>query len=160
MKIESLCAADICRTDIVTAEEHTSLYEVSKLMREHHIGDVVITRSGDSAQKPIGMLTDRDIVVHGIACDIDLNQVTAGDLSKQDLVTVRPEADISEIVGTMNAHAVRRVIVDGASNDRGIITFDDILWAISRIFSNLSAVTERQIQREMEAEVQIERTGS
>lgn len=160
MQIESLCAADICRTDIVTAEEHTSLYEVSKLMREHHIGDVVITQSGDRTHKPIGMLTDRDIVVHGIACDIDLNRVTAGDLSKQDLVTVRPEADISEIVGTMNAHAVRRVIVDGASDYRGIITFDDILWAFSRIFSNLSAVTERQIQREMAAEVRIERTGS
>jgi CBS domain-containing protein len=160
MKIESLHAADICRTDIVTAEEHTSLYEVSKLMREHHIGDVVITRSDDSGQKPIGILTDRDIVVHGIACDIDLDEVTAGDLSKQDLVTVRPEAGVSEIVSTMNVHAVRRVIVDGASDYSGIITFDDIIWALSRIVSNLSAVTGRQIQHEIEAEVRIDRTGS
>lgn len=160
MKIESLSAADICRTDIITAEEHTSLYEVSRLMREHHIGDVVITRSGDSRKKPIGILTDRDIVVHGIACDVDLDEVTAGDLSKQDLVTVRPEAGISEIVSTMNAHAVRRVIVDGDFGFNGIITFDDILWALSSIVNNLSAVTERQIQREMKAEVQIEKTGS
>lgn len=160
MKTGSLHAADICRTDIVTAEEHTSLYEVSKLMREHHIGDVVITRSGDSKQKPIGILTDRDIVVHGIACDIDLDEVTAGDLSKQDLVTVRPEAGISEIVSTMNAHAVRRVIVDSDSDFNGIITFDDILWALSSVVANLSAVTERQIQREMESEVQMERTGT
>jgi CBS domain-containing protein len=142
------------------AEEHTSLYEAAKLMREHHVGDVVITRSGDSKQVPIGILTDRDIVVHGIACDIDLDEVTAGDLSKQDLVTVSPEAAISEIVSTMNVHAVRRVVVDGDFDFNGIITFDDILWALSSIVSNLSAVTERQIQREVEAEVQLERTGS
>jgi CBS domain-containing protein len=160
MKIESLCAADICRTDIVTAEEHTSLYEVAKLMREHHIGDVVITRSGDNKQKPIGILTDRDIVVHGIACDIDLDEVTAGDLSKQKLVTVGPGAGVSEIVSTMNANAVRRVIVDGDCDFNGIITFDDILWALSTVVNNLSAVTERQIQREIEAEVRIERTGT
>jgi CBS domain-containing protein len=129
-------------------------------MREHHIGDVVITRSGDSKQVPIGVLTDRDIVVHGIACDINLDEVTAGDLSKQNLVTVSPKAAISEIVSTMNAHAVRRVVVDGDLDFNGIITFDDILQALSSIVTNLSAVAERQIQREVEAEVRLERTGS
>lgn len=153
MEITSLCAADICRTDIVTADEHTSLYDVAKMMREHHIGDVVITASGDSKNKPIGIITDRDIVVHGIACDIDLDEVSAGDLSARNLVTVRPDAGVSEIVSTMNVHAVRRVIVDGGAKFSGIITFDDILWALSQVVSNLSAVTERQIQRESQREV-------
>jgi CBS domain-containing protein len=155
LEITSLCAADICRTDVVTADEHTSLYEIAKLMREHHIGDVVITASGDSRKKPIGIVTDRDIVVHGIACDIDLGEVCAGDLSARNLVTVRPEAGVSEIVSTMNVHAVRRVIVDGGTKFNGIITFDDILWALSQVVNNLSAVTERQIQRETESEVQL-----
>jgi CBS domain-containing protein len=153
LEITALRAEDICRTDVVTADEHTSLYEVSRLMRAHHIGDVVITESGDSRKKPIGIVTDRDIVVHGIACDIDLDEVSAGDLSARTLVTVGPQAGISEIVSTMNAHAVRRIIVDGGSQFSGIITFDDILWALSQIVSNLSAVTERQIQRESEGEV-------
>jgi CBS domain-containing protein len=142
LEITALRAEDICRTDVVTADEHTSLYEVSRLMRAHHIGE-----------KPIGIVTDRDIVVHGIACDIDLDEVSAGDLSARTLVTVGPQAGISEIVSTMNAHAVRRIIVDGGSQFSGIITFDDILWALSQIVSNLSAVTERQIQRESEGEV-------
>lgn len=153
LEVTSLCAADICRTDIVTADEHTSLTDIAKLMREHHIGDVVITAAGDSKKKPIGIVTDRDIVVHGIACDIDLNEVSAGDLSARNLVTVRPEAGVSEIVSTMNVNAVRRVIVDGSPKFSGIITFDDILWALSQVVSNLSAVTERQIQREAAGEV-------
>lgn len=160
MEIESLHAKDICRSDVVTADEHTSLYEVSRLMRQYHIGDVVITRSGNSGQAPIGMITDRDIVVRGIACDVALDEVAAGDLSAQDLVTVRPEADIFEIVSTMNAHAVRRVVVGNDAGYIGIITFDDILWALSLLVSNLSAVTERQIQRESEADVRIEGFGS
>jgi CBS domain-containing protein len=141
---------------MVTADEHTSLYDVSKLMREHHIGDVVVTRSSETTQLPIGVLTDRDIVVHGIACDIALDDVAAGDLSAQDLVTVEPDADVFEIPSTMNVHAVRRVVVSSGSSYDGIITFDDILWALSLIVSNLSAVAERQIQHEVEAEVETE----
>jgi CBS domain-containing protein len=151
METKSLRAIDICRTDLVTADEHTSLYDASKLMRHHHIGDVIITRAGDVRKTPIGILTDRDIVVHGIACDIDLGEVAAGDLSAQDLVTVEPDADIFDVARTMNTNAVRRVIVSGESGFHGIITFDDILWALSRVVSNLSAVTERQILREMES---------
>ena len=125
-------------------------------MRKHHIGDVVVTRTGETGQLPIGLLTDRDIVVHGIACDIALEDVAAGDLSAQDLVTVKSNADVFEIATTMNAHAVRRVVVRSSSGYDGIITFDDILWALSLIVSNLSAVTERQIQREVESEVEAE----
>lgn len=151
LETKSLRASDICRKDIVTADERTSLYDASKLMRWHHIGDVVITRTGDADKTPIGILTDRDIVVHGIACGIDLGEVAAGDLSTQDLVTVEPDADIFEIAKTMNMNAVRRVIVNNDSGNGGIITFDDVLWALSRIVSNLSAVTERQILREMDS---------
>ena len=152
LETKSLRAIDICRTDMVTANEGTSLYDVAKLMRHNHIGDVVITRSDKAKEIPIGILTDRDIVVHGIACDIALDEVAAGDLSTQDLVTVEPDADIVDIVRTMNAHAVRRIVVSGGSTYNGIISFDDILWALSQIVSNLSAVTERQIQREIKAE--------
>ena len=152
LETKSLRAIDICRTDMVTANESTSLHDVAKLMRQNHIGDVVITRSDKAKEIPIGVLTDRDIVVHGIACDIALDEVAAGDLSTQDLVTVEPDADIVDIVRTMNAHAVRRIVVSGGSAYNGIISFDDILWALSQIVSNLSAVTERQIQREIKAE--------
>ena len=152
LETKSLRAIDICRMDMVTANERTSLYDVAKLMRQNHIGDVVITRSCKAEEIPIGILTDRDIVVHGIACDIALDEVAAGDLSTQDLVTVEPDADIVDIVRTMNAHAVRRIVVSGGSAYNGIISFDDILWALSQIVSNLSAVTERQIQREIKAE--------
>jgi CBS domain-containing protein len=122
-------------------------------MRDHHIGDVVITRTEDSDRLPIGVVTDRDIVVHGIACDVDLDEVTAGDLSTQDLVAVDEDADIFEIARTMNEQAVRRVLVKSGFEYKGIITLDDILWALSLIVSNLGAVPERQIQHEAQAEV-------
>lgn len=153
METKTLRAIDFCRTDMITADEHASLYDISKLMRDHHIGDVVITRLGDTGSLPIGVVTDRDIVVHGIACDVDLDDVAAGDLSSQDLVTVDRDADIFEIARTMNMHAVRRVLVKSGSAIKGIITLDDILWALSMIVSNLGAVPERQIQHESQAEV-------
>jgi CBS domain-containing protein len=153
LETKTLRANDFCRTDMITADEHASLYQISKLMRDHHIGDVVITRTEDSHQLPIGVVTDRDIVVHGIACDVDLDEVAAGDLSTQDLVAVDEDADIFEIARTMNMHAVRRVLVKRKSQFVGIITLDDILWALSLIVSNLGAVPERQIQHESLAEV-------
>lgn len=144
-------AKDICRRDMIKSDEHASIVDVAKLMREHGIGDVVVTQSQGNKTVPIGVVTDRDIVVHAIACDIALADVAAGDLSKRTLVTVDGDCDVLDITSAMNQHGVRRLLITEGSEIIGIVTLDDVLLAVREIVSNLSASLGRQIRCEQEA---------
>lgn len=137
-------AGQLCTKALVATEGSTSIREVANLMRQHHIGDVVVTERG----YPIGVVTDRDLVVHGLAFDVALDSLTAADLCRQTLVTIEPSADLFEIVTTMNTCAVRRLVVSEDDKLVGIITVDDVLRAIMLLVSNLAAIPERQIQLE------------
>lgn len=143
-----LRASEICTHPVVSVDKSTSLRDVARLMRKRHIGDVVITEGVDHDEKAIGVLTDRDLVIHGLALDLDFESVTAADLSALELTTVTPDADLHEIVATMNKAAVRRVLVADDRRHLGVVSLDDVLWALSVIVSNLPALTERQIDRE------------
>ena len=59
-----------CNRDVIIAEKERTVIEVAKLMRHHHVGDVVIVSSNGNGTKPIGILTDRDIVIELVACDV------------------------------------------------------------------------------------------
>lgn len=141
-------AKDLIPPEVVTANESTSLAEAAKLMREHGIGDIVVTRGSGRGMKPIGVITDRDIVVHGIACDLDLDTITAGDLRVRELISINPDADLSEITATMNEYGVRRLLVATDSELLGVISVDDVIWAMAELANNLTGMVARQIEYE------------
>ncbi|MBW2502721.1 MAG: CBS domain-containing protein, partial [Deltaproteobacteria bacterium] len=66
-----------CSREVIVAEKESSVTEIARLMRNHHVGDVVIVEGGEKQARPIGILTDRDIVIELIACDVALDSVTA-----------------------------------------------------------------------------------
>jgi CBS domain-containing protein len=141
-------AKDLIPPEVITADASTSLTQAAKLMREHGIGDIVISRGSGHAMKPIGVITDRDIVVHGIACDLDLDTITAGDLRVRELITIKPDADLSEITATMNEYGVRRLLVATDSELLGVISMDDVIWAMAELANNLTGMVARQIEYE------------
>ena len=141
-------AIDFIQAEVVTTDESTSLMDAAKLMREHGIGDIVITRGSGRAAKPIGVITDRDIVVHGIACDLDLDAIAAGDLRVRELITIKPDADLTEITRTMNEKGVRRLLIATDSEFLGMISIDDVIWAIAELVNNLTGMVARQIEYE------------
>jgi CBS domain-containing protein len=141
-------AIDLTPPKVVTTDESTSLIVAAKLMRKHAIGDIVITRGSGRATKPIGVITDRDIVVHGIACDLDLETITAGDLRLRELITIKPDADLTEITAAMNEHGVRRLLVATDSELLGLISVDDVIEAMAELSNNLTGMVARQIEYE------------
>jgi len=151
MRIDHMHAGNICKRELITADESESIAKVARLMRNHGVGDIVLTKSLDATTVPIGFVTDRDIVVHAVACNVALNDLAAGDLRLRELVTVDSNCDIFEITRTMNENAVRRLIVSEESVIIGIVTLDDVLLVIREIMNNLSASLERQIHREKES---------
>ena len=85
-------AIDMSPPMLATIDESAPLIDAAKMMREKGVGDILITRRSGRETRPIGLVTDRDITVHAIACDLNPAELSVADLCTRDPVTVDAEA--------------------------------------------------------------------
>lgn len=139
-------AGELCNRDVITATAGTSVPEAARLMREHHVGCLVIV---DDAGEPAGILTDRDIVVELIAKDVPLADVSAGDIMSLSLLRVTEDETVFDTARRMRARGVRRVPVVGVDGGLlGILAMDDILALLGEELSTLSRLCVREAEQE------------
>ncbi|GHD25282.1 CBS domain-containing protein [Streptomyces galbus] len=113
---------DIMTGEPVTVEPQTSLTAVARLMRDEHIGAVLVTDHNELR----GLVSDRDLVVRALAEGWDPEQTTVADACSDDLVTVTPDDDLDRAVGLMREHAVRRLPVVEGGHPVGIVALADL----------------------------------
>lgn len=131
--------SECCNVGVVCCESETSLSDVAALMRKHHVGDVVVVENKKIGRVPIGIITDRDIVMETIALRLDPSAFTAGDFMSTPIVTARENAGFLETLRLLRDHKVRRMpVVTDAGALFGIITADDI---INLLATELSLMT-------------------
>ncbi len=142
---------EICNREVVITYKDSSIVEVAKLMRNYHVGDVVVVDSVGDQSVPVGIITDRDIVVEIIARDVPLGSVTAGDIMSYDLITAREQDGIWDTLQRMRSHGIRRMpVVNEEGGLEGILTVDDLLELFSDELMSLAKVTIREQTREKE----------
>jgi CBS domain-containing protein len=108
-------------------------------MRRYHIGVVVVVDVIDGAQIPVGILTDRDIVVELVAMDLDPADYTVGDIMSRDPVTVPEDYDVFETIRKMRTEGVRRMpVVNARGALTGIVSIDDLLPMVAGEISELA----------------------
>ena len=116
-------ARDIMNAGVTCVGEHETLSAAAQHMREHNIGALPICGDDDRLH---GMLTDRDIVVKGLAAGLDPNSTTAGELARDSVYHVDVNASIQEMLDVMEEHQVRRLPVIEGHRLVGIVTEADI----------------------------------
>ena len=141
-------AIDLTPPAVVSVDESTSLIDAARLMREEGVGDLVITRGEGRSQDAIGIVTDRDIVVHALACGLDLDVITVADLATRLPVCVSADADLTEITAAMCRNGVRRVLVTRGTELAGIVSMDKVIMATAELLNNLSGMLGRQYEYE------------
>jgi CBS domain-containing protein len=107
---------------VVTVTADSPITEAARLMRDADIGDVIVVNK----MKPVGVLTDRDIVVRGIADNRAPGTVTAGEICTTDVVSVAPDAEISQAIALMRRAAVRRLPVTEAGQLIGVLSLGEL----------------------------------
>jgi CBS domain-containing protein len=133
---------------VVCCEPDTSISDVAALMRKHHVGDVVVV-DNMTGRVPVGILTDRDIVIETLALGIDAETFTAGDLMSTPVVTVGQDEGYAETLHLMRTHALRRMPVVTASGALcGIVTIDDLVNKLALELSLLADAIAGQPDRE------------
>jgi CBS domain-containing protein len=140
----------ICSRDTIVVRREESIFTAAKLMREHHVGSVVVVEDTPEGLKPVGMLTDRDMVVEIIAMDLAPQTVTVGDVMSFDLVTAREHDGIWGTLKRMRSQGIRRLpVVDDQSRLIGIISVDDLLELLVGELTDLVKLTGREREREI-----------
>ncbi|RLM53932.1 CBS domain-containing protein [Halobellus sp. Atlit-31R] len=133
--------ADIARTGVMTAPRDQSAGNLATVMKEENVGSVVI----EEEHRPVGIVTDRDLVVEVLEPRADPTTVTAGDVMTETPVTVDTEAGIFEAIRQMHDHSVRRMPVTDADDElAGIVTLDDLVVLLSDEMDNLAGVIETE----------------
>lgn len=115
---------DVMHEGCTCVKHDASCVDAAKQMAEECVGALPICGPDE---KLIGMLTDRDIVVHCLAADLDPATCTAGDLASGRLIWVRDDAPITEALQSMEEHLIRRIpVIDSDMRLCGIIAQADI----------------------------------
>ncbi len=117
-----------CTREVVIATKDASIVEVAQLMRKHNVGDIVIVKSIADQNEPLGIITDRDIVVELLATEVKLDTVSVGDVMSFDLITVRENDSVWDTMQLMRSKGIRRIpVVNEQGGLEGILTSDDML---------------------------------
>lgn len=141
--------ASICTRTVVTADHAATLPEAARLMREHHVGSLVVTQPGAEGSAVIGVVTDRDLAVEVLARGVDGADVRVGQLVRGPLVSVAASASLDEAVALMQQHGVRRLLVAGEQGQlAGIVALDDLLAGYATRFAALAQVVKAGLERE------------
>jgi CBS domain-containing protein len=134
---------------VVCCEADATVPAVAALMRKHHVGDVIVVEGAAENRMPLGIITDRDIVLEAVALDIDTGVLTAGDLMSAPLVTVAENAGLVETLRLMRNHKIRRMpVVTPSGSLYGIVTADDIMNLLAMEMSLMTAAIVEQPLRE------------
>ena len=142
-------AGEICNREVVVIDTDSSIVEAAQVMREYHVGDVVVVSEKYGKQSPIGILTDRDIALEIVARGTDPEAVRVGDAMSFELVTVDENDDLMHIIEIMRDRGVRRVpVVDADQVLIGILSVDDVLDLLSEIFVDIVHLVDRQRRHE------------
>jgi CBS domain-containing protein len=141
---------DICTRVTVFTTRETTVAEAAKLMRQHHVGTLVVVEDVNGGKRvPVGIVTDRDAVVEVMATGLDPNAITVGDIMVQDLVTARETEGVLETMQIMRYKGVRRLPIVGKSGELiGIVSIDDLLEVLAEEISELAKVISREQARE------------
>ena len=136
--------------EVVVAKRGTTVSEAARLMRSHHVGDVVVVDEVDGRKVPCGIVTDRDIVIGLVAQGLDPDTIQVGDLMMTGIVVGRELDGVADTLEIMRVKAVRRKpIVDALGTLVGIVTADDLLQLLSEEISALAAMINREKRREV-----------
>ena len=144
-----MAVGEICNREVVIAKKTLSVVDAAQLMRQHHVGDLVVVEEKNGRRHPVGIVTDRDIVVEVVAAGVNPDALKVGDIMGPEVATVRESEGLFEALRYMRDKGVRRMpVVDRDGGLVGILTLDDLLSLLAEEMTELAKLVSHERQRE------------
>jgi CBS domain-containing protein len=141
---------EVCTRAVVVVTRDTTVAAAAQLMRRHHVGTVVVCDPLSGSRRiPVGIVTDRDIVVEVVAEGLQSGAITVGDIMGQQLVTARETEGVLQALEIMRCKGVRRLpIVREDGHLVGIISIDDLLAVLTEQLNDVARIVAREQAQE------------
>lgn len=144
-----MSAGEYCNRDVVIVSKTEPVREAIQLMRSHHVGDVVVVETLEETTVPVGILTDRDIVLELLAEGVDLDAVSVGDVMSYELVTVTENTKLIDSIKIMRDKGVRRIpVINEAGGLEGLLTMDELLELVAEQLTDIVGLINKEQARE------------
>ena len=143
-----------CMLDVARCSPRTTVLEAAHLMRRHHTGDLVVVDDDDGEERhtPLGVITDRDIVVEVLAQGADPATTLVSQVMRTPVVIANAHEDSSQVLERMRVHGVRRIPVVGDDGWLvGIVTADDMLKQLAADAHMLTEIVSKEQNKEQRA---------
>lgn len=139
--LETADVAAVRRRDVVSIEPTRNVVAAAQLMREKHVGFLVVTEPGapPESRKVVGVLTDRDLVVAVMAREADPRALAVGDVMTRSPLLVGEDCPLDAALGFMRDAGIRRAPVvgqDGALS--GVLSMDDVLERLAQQLTKIA----------------------
>jgi CBS domain-containing protein len=145
---------EFCNREVVFATRDTSIPEAAQLMRQYHVGDLVVVDEIAGKRVPVGIVTDRDMVIEIISQSLDFNQFSVGDIMSPQLVSVQENEGVFETIRLMRTKGIRRIpVVNPEGGLEGIVSADDILDLLAEEMTELAKVAPREQVHEAKTKI-------
>lgn len=145
-----MSVGNLCSHNVVTISPTASIAEAALSMRQHHIGDLVVVERHGGRLEPVGIVTDRDLVVEVLAQEVAPEKLTVADVMSRDLLVVNQDNGIEHTLLEMDRAGVRRApVVDADGELIGVLSIDDAIDYLARLSGHIAATirTERSVEK-------------
>ncbi|MDH5392463.1 MAG: CBS domain-containing protein [Gammaproteobacteria bacterium] len=144
-----MTAGEYCNREVIVTEQDASVTEAAELMRRHHVGDLVVVKKVGEYSLPLGIITDRDIVIEVVAQGVDPALLAIKDIMSTRLVTVDEKVTLLDALEQMQSRGVRRLIVLEQGHLQGLLSADDAIELIAEAMNKLTRLVKREINHEV-----------
>ncbi len=140
---------EFCNREVVIADPDTTALEAAQLMRQFHVGCLIVVDSKDGSRRPVGIVTDRDIAIEVVAKQVAPESIRLGEMLIGALATVGVAEGVFDTLRYMREHGIRRMpVVDALGQLVGIVTMDDYLSLLSEELAELVRLMAKEQKRE------------
>ncbi|MBX6419749.1 MAG: CBS domain-containing protein [Nevskia sp.] len=136
---------EVCNRAVVVAAPETGVVEAAQLMREYHVGTLVVVERDGAQARPLGIVTDRDLVIEVLAKEAAPEDLAMEDFITGELITATQDDDLLETLGRMRSEGIRRMPVIGDQGELvGILSVDDVLEMLAEAIGQVPQLVRRQ----------------
>lgn len=147
-----MTVGSVCQREVIVAARDESVRMAARLMRRHHVGEVVVIDRTDGVAAPVGIVTDRDLVLEIVDADVDPSGLTLADMLTEPPLCAREDDALAHALHRMRERGVRRVpVTDGRGVLVGILRMEDVIERLADTARELAGLVRHEHIRERDA---------